>query len=112
MNLGDGTIEPSIDGFDWTYDDARQAIEEDALSVLVRSDWHMPGSGDTEPAEYELLLGTGRPAIRIIGELDQYCEPRTAKLEVQDWWKPWTEYSEPGAEDLLLYYAQQFLYGY
>ena len=53
---------------------ARDAIVEDPLSLEVRCGWHSPGeTGDAE--EFRLLLGTGGPAVRIIGELDN-GEPR------------------------------------
>ena len=90
-------------------DEARERIEEDALSVEVRSGWKTPGS-DLTPAEYCLLLGTGGPAVRIVGDLNQHNEPTSARLEVQDWFKPWTEYV-PADEDVLLTYARCFFYG-
>ncbi len=71
-------------------DDARQRIEEDPLSIQVRSDWHNIGE-DSEDAEFEILLTTGGPAVRIVGELDD-GEVLRPRLEVQDWGKPWTEY--------------------
>ena len=89
---------------------AETAIHEDPLSVEVRSGWHVPGLTDNTPEEYNLLLGTGGPATRIIGRLTDDGEPDTARLEVQDWFKPWTEYT--GAdEQILLIYAQQFYFG-
>lgn len=72
-------------------DDARQVITEDALSVQVRSDWHNPGE-DSEASEFMILLCTGGPAVRIIGELSEYKEPESARLEYQDWGTPWTSY--------------------
>lgn len=90
-------------------DEARQRIEEDALSVQVRSDWVSPGEPMT-PGEFEILLTTGGPAVRILGELDESGEPCRAWLEVQDWGKPWTEYYEPGLDNVLLAYARCFVY--
>ena len=43
-------------------EEARQAIQEDPLSVEVRSGWHAPGE-NSEPDEYNILLGTGGPAL-------------------------------------------------
>ncbi len=91
-----------------SQDDARQRIEEDALSVEVRSGWYTPG-GDSSPEEYCLLLSTGGPAVRIVGDLNGGCEPSSARLEVQDWWKPWTEY-RPTDDDILLSYARCFCF--
>jgi hypothetical protein len=91
-------------------DDAIQRIDEDPLEVSVRSDWHAPGDGNDGSAEYLILLGTGGPATRIVGDLDMYYEPCTAVLEVQDWGTPWTPY-HAADEDVLLRYARHFYYG-
>lgn len=90
-------------------DGARQAILEDALDVQVRSDWGKPG--DLEPGEYMILLCTGGPAVRIIGQLDS-CYPASAQIEYQDWGTPWTALPTSSAEEAdLLTYASQFYYG-
>jgi len=93
-------------------DDVRQSIEKDPLSVEVRSDWHAPGE-DSSATEYTILLCTGGPACRIIGELGQYNEPETAHIEYQDWFTPWEEYRETTDEEdeALLAYARQFYFG-
>lgn len=89
-------------------DAARQRIDEDPLSIEVRSDW--TGLGDPLTAdEFCILLCTGGPACRIVGDLSG-DEPTSARLEHQDWGTPWTEYFEAGAEDVLLAYARQFLF--
>ena len=86
--------------------DARDAILEDALSVEVRSDWHTPGDSGADTA-YCILLSTGGPAARIVGDLDQWKQPSSATLQVQDWCTPWTDYR--GAdEDTMLKYARCF----
>ncbi|GAI79740.1 unnamed protein product [marine sediment metagenome] len=92
---------------------ARQSISEDPLSVQVRSDWHTPGDEDNKPTEYTILLCTGGPACRIIGDLDGFQQPDTAKLEYQDWFTPWAGYHDATLEDgeTLLSYAQQFYFG-
>lgn len=92
---------------------AQQEIAEDPLSIQVRSGWHSPGEA-CAAEEFELLLGTGGPAVRIIGELDHNGEPSRARLETQDWGTPWTEYRGAwahGGADVLLTYAAQFYYG-
>lgn len=87
---------------------AETTIQEDPLSVEVRSDWVGDGSPLT-PAEYNILLSYGGPAVRIIGELDDNFEPETARLEYQDWGTPWTEYREAD-EVALLAYARCFYF--
>ena len=91
---------------------ARQAIEEGPLSVEVRSGWHDPGR-DRIPTEYMILLCTGGPAVRIVGELNQYQEPETARIEYQDWFTPWEAYdgTSSGEDNALLTYARQFYFG-
>jgi len=89
-------------------DDAEQVIRDDPLSLEVRSGWTSPGA-DMEPEEFCLLLTTGGPAVRIVGEIDG-GEACSARLEVQDWFTPWTVYR--GAdEDVLLEYARCFYFG-
>lgn len=87
---------------------------EGALEVQVKSDWYTPGEdGANKPTEYYILLGTGGPADRIRGELNQYCQPTTAVYEFQDWFKPWTAATDTTNEEdaTLLEYAQQFWFG-
>ena len=93
-------------------DEARQALDEDPLSVEVRSDWHTPG-GDSEETEYTILLCTGGPAVRIIGDLGPHNEPDSAKIEYQDWFTPWVEYTDSTTDEdnALLTYARHFYFG-
>ena len=84
------------------------------LSVLIRSGWHSPGE-TFESAEFEILLSTGGPACRILGELDRGsvawqagCRPI---LQHQDWFKPWTESSYEVDTNALLWFCEQFYYG-
>lgn len=94
---------------DGENEDARRRIEEDALSAQVRSGWTNVGA-ELKAEEYCILLSTGGPATRIIGTLDDWRDPISAKLEAQDWFEPWTEYV--GAEqDILLDYARCFYFG-
>lgn len=103
--------EHSIELTEEQREDAERAIREDPLSVLVRSDWYEPGAALTmspDPAEYEILLCTGGPAVRIRGDLDRGT-PTSARLEHQDWFKPWTQYHCD--QDVLLAYASHFWFG-
>ncbi len=93
-------------------DEAREAIENDALSVDVRTGWYCVGSKDIAPTEYTILLCTGGPAVRIRGGLGHHGEPESARIEHQDWYTPWTEYAlTDDQEEILLTYANQFYYG-
>ena len=87
-------------------EEAEQQIQEDALSAQVRSGWE-DSAENFKAAEYCLLLTTGGPAVRIVGELED-GEPTSATLEVQDWGTPWTEYMHG---ETLLTYARCFCFG-
>jgi len=93
-------------------DEALEAIHQDPLSVLVRSDsWYSPGEAPPEPDEYEILLCTGGPAVRIIGDLDCNNQPKNARMEFQDWGTSWEYYGTTSDEDkALLAYAQVFCF--
>lgn len=104
--IDDEAFEP--DDFEFDEEAASEAIQEDPLSLEVRSGWTSMGS-DLEAEEYCLLLSTGGPAVRIIGELNN-GEPTSAKLEVQDWWTPWTEYRKAD-DDVLMKYVGRFYFG-
>ncbi len=105
-----GTAE--LDGDTLDADAIRERINEDPLEVLVRNDWHAPGAEDAEATEYLILLCTGGPAVRIVGDLTGHEEPDTARLEYQDWFTPWIEYLLTEDENaVLLRYAQQFYFG-
>lgn len=113
-------------GGDETYA-VESRIHESPLSVEVRSSWHSPSNRMPEynaPAEYQILLCTGGPACRIVGEFDAYRCPSSARMEVQDWGTPWTHiYPDAGnfdpatgddfkgAEEIMLAYASCFWFG-
>lgn len=103
-----GELEQIASDYD-SADDARERIQDDPLSVEVRSGWASPG--DTLVAEeFCILLCTGGPAVRIRGELDMNTEPTRAWIEYQDWGTPWTQYF--GAEqETLLAYCRHFHFG-
>lgn len=92
-------------------EEAQQEIQEDPLSIEVRSAWYSPGEDPGPPGEFKILLATGGPAVRIIGDLDMHGEPMRARLEAQDWYTPWTEYRGARGSDVVLTYARQFVYG-
>jgi hypothetical protein len=93
-------------------EDAEQRIHENPLSIEVRTGWHSPGDEDATAEDFCILLGTGGPAVRIRGELDEHLQPRRAWIEAQDWFLPWTEYHGPGcSQDSLLTYCSQFYFG-
>lgn len=86
--------------------EAERQIHEDPLSIRVFGE---RCDGEWEATSYEILLSTGGPASRIVGDLDSYGSPTSASLEVQDWFKQWTEYAE-AEESVLLTYASFFCF--
>jgi hypothetical protein len=64
-------------------DEARQRIQEDALSVEVRSGWASPGE-KMESEEFRIVLCTGGPHVEIVGDLDR-SEPSRPRVIFKDW---------------------------
>jgi hypothetical protein len=92
-------------------EEAEQMIQEDPLSVQVRSGWHSPGE-KAESEEFEILLCTGGPAVRVIGTLNDYNEPETARIEYQDWGTSWMDYPlDSEEEEDVLTYCRSFYFG-
>jgi hypothetical protein len=92
-------------------DDADAVAEyarELALSVCVRSGWVLVGE-PLEPEEFELLLSTGGPACRIVGDLRDE-EPCRAEVQWQDWGTPWTPLAGQRC-DALDWFAGLFYFG-
>ena len=93
-------------------ENVRERIQESPLSVQVRSGWYSPGEREQEPEEFEILLETGGPALRIRGELDEHATPCRAWLEYQDWGTGWTKYRGEGLEHSnLMTFCEQFYFG-
>ena len=76
---------------DYTNEDVLEEILEMPLEVSVRSGWQSIGE-ELKPEEYLILLTTGGPAVRIVGDLDSYGCPSRARIQYQDWGTPWKEY--------------------
>lgn len=94
-----------------SQDDARERIEQDPLSLQFRSGW-FASREDMEPEEFELLLTTGGPAVRIIGEINGGGEFTRPQLQVQDWFKPWTDYNGDSDDEAALEaYCRCFYFG-
>lgn len=89
-------------------DSAREAIQEDPLSVEVRSGWGNVGD-EFQAEEFCILLCTGGPAVRIRGELDNGA-PCRAWMEYQDWGTGWAQFYD-ASQDTLLAYCSEFYFG-
>ena len=81
------------------------------LSVLVRSGWQSPGE-PLSAVEYEILLCTGGPAVRVRGNLSEYGEPETACIETQDWFTAWSRFPATTEEqEALVSFVGLFWFG-
>lgn len=52
----------------------------ETFGVRVRSGWYSPLGGDPNPSEYEIEIPRGRPALKVVGELNNDCYPVSARL--------------------------------
>lgn len=94
-------------------EEVRMRIDQDPLSIRVRDGWRNIGEAGTAE-EFEILLCTGGPAVRIIGELDDYNEPERAVIQYQDWGTPWTDWPtsrREGPQQIILDYCRCFYFG-
>ena len=83
--------------------------------VQVKSCWRTIDERN-EPWEgevYRLQIDLGGPAMQVTGQLDRFNEPASAVVEVQDWFKPWTDITTttPEEDAALLWLASLFYYG-
>lgn len=88
-------------------DEARENVQNDPLSVEVRSGWDIVG-GDLSAAEFRIVLCTGGPHVEIRGELDNGT-PSRAWMMYQDWGTPKTQYFDI-EQSTLLAYCQEFYF--
>jgi hypothetical protein len=118
--LEDGADMATVDGDEYTdADSVRERAQESALSVEVRGPWHVPGDEDGRKAdEFKVLLTTGGPALQIIGDVGNYGEPDadSARMQVQDWGTPWTDYRPEAAtaddwDDAFAWFIGCFYFG-
>ena len=93
-------------------DSISEEIYNYPLEVTVRTGWVSPGSEDPDWYEYQILITTGGPAVRIIGDLNTYNEPDNVILQHQDWFESWTVYPLSGYErKKLIEFARHFYFG-
>ena len=91
----------------------QQQVQEWPLSVDVRcTSWRSPGTEDWEPDEFQILLSTGGPAMRITGDIGEHGEPCNPLMQVQDWFKPWTTCNTTDEQDeALRWFCSEFYFG-
>jgi len=96
-------------GHDTWAEDMYERLKQMPLSIRMRGGWHRHGEKPVD-CEYEILLCTGGPAVRITGDLCSFGEPETATLECQDWGTPWVRARDQD-ELTLLTFARMFYFG-
>lgn len=85
----------TFEGYKYDSADAlRERIEEMPLSIQVRDGWRSPDAESDGAEEFEILLSTGGPALRIFGDIGDSFHT----LQWQDWGTPWTDYRDTTAE--------------
>ncbi len=88
------------------------AIDETPLALQVRDDWRSPWEEETNPVEFLILLSTGGPACRIIGQLNSYGEAFDAEIQHQDWGTGWERLRlNDDDEEALNWFANRFYWG-
>ena len=97
------------------HDEKREEIQDSSLSVQVRGGWYSPGDPERggAPEEFEILLSTGGPALRVVGGLDHIGQPTDCRLQWQDWGTPWTDHFDDmeGADEALEAFCAVFYFG-
>ena len=94
-----------------SQDQLRESILNSALSVEFRSGWYSSLDDELVPEEFKILLTWGGPALRIIGELDNYG-PVNPKLQFQDWGTLWTDFEiTENQQDALNWFCNCFYFG-
>jgi hypothetical protein len=115
QTLIDGRVDEEVEIDGDTFKDATELtdwLQEGALSVEIRDGWYTSGDKSGGPEEFKILVSTGGPAFRIIGELDQYNQPSNVRAEHQDWGTPWIEVELSNEEqEAVDWFAGLFYYG-
>lgn len=88
-------------------EEARERIDQDPLSVEVRSDWVSPGE-PMEAGEFRIVLCTGGPHVELVGDLDQYGQPSQVRVLYKDWGTSGELFDFD--RDAVLTYCQQFFF--
>lgn len=100
-----------------SIDPIREFYLGKTFGVRVRSGWYSPLEGDPNPLEYEIEIPEGRPALKVVGELNNDCYPVSARLFVSESWHHWRHLGRDsvGVKNydgfIVLRFARIFYYG-
>lgn len=90
-------------------DEARERIQEDPLSVEVRSNWESTASEFTAE-EFRILLCTGGPHVELLGDLDRGT-PSRIRVIYKDWGTSGEHFPDASEREALETYCSQFYFG-
>lgn len=90
-----------------SQDDARERIQEDPLSIEVRSGWDDVGSTLT-PSEARIVLCAGGPHVEILCDIED-GSPSRPRILYRDWGDSGELFDFDGAT--VLKYLQEFYFG-
>ena len=89
----------------------KESILNSALSIEFRSGW-TSNPNELEIEEFKILLTWGGPALRVIGDLNQYKEPENIKMQFQDWGTLWTDFEiTENQQEALNWFCNCFYFG-
>ena len=92
-------------------EEIKENILNSALSIEFRSGW-TSNPNQLEIEEFKILLTWGGPALRVIGELDQYKQPENIKMQFQDWGTFWTDFEiTENQQEALNWFCNCFYFG-
>lgn len=91
-------------------EEAREAIEQDAISVEVRTGWMTPGNGEElVPEEFRIVLCTGGPHVELQGDLDRGT-PARIRVIYKDWGTSGEYFPDAEEREALETYCAQFYF--
>ena len=108
--LADGAESVEVDGMTFCDSDTLwDTVLNTPLDVSVRSAWASVGT-EFEVDEYQVLLSTGGPSLRIHGDLDSCGRAVNARLEWQDRGTGWRDEGVDINEDALDWFVEMFYF--
>ena len=108
------SLNPTTQEQELIIEETTQSILDSALSIEFRSGWYSSLYDRVrlgEPAEFKILLTWGGPALRIIGEIENYYAVNP-KLQYQNWFEPWIDLEiTESQEKALNWFCNKFYFG-
>ena len=90
-------------------EEAREAIQQDALSVEVRSGW-ASSKEEFEPEEFRIVLCTGGPHVELVGDPDGGT-PSRIRVRYRNWGTSGEYFPSSDESNALEKYCAEFYFG-